>query len=117
VFGILHLIYPESVAALVPGFYPWPMFLAYFTGAAKIAAGVAIAAGVLARLAASLLALQYALYALTLHIPRQFMEQPAGYQPNGITSMFIAIAFCGVALIVAGSGAGSRTPPGDAASA
>jgi len=103
VFGVLHLIYPESVAALVPAFYPWPMFLAYFTGAAKIAAGIAIAANVLARLAATLIAVQYALYALTLHIPRQFIEQPAGHQPNGITSMFIAIAFCGVGLIVAGS--------------
>jgi uncharacterized membrane protein YphA (DoxX/SURF4 family) len=103
VFGVLHFIYAENVASLVPAFYPWPLFLAYFTGAAKAAAGLAITAGLVPRLAASLVAVQYGIYALTLHIPRQFMDQPAGYQPNGVTSMFVAIAFCGAALIVAGS--------------
>lgn len=103
VFGVLHFIYAENVASLVPAFYPWPLFLAYFTGAAKLAAGAAIAVGVLPRLAAIMVAIQYGVYALTLHIPRQFMDQPASYQPNGVTSMFVAIAFCGAALIVAGS--------------
>jgi uncharacterized membrane protein YphA (DoxX/SURF4 family) len=111
VFGVLHFIYAENVASLVPGFYPWPLFLAYFTGATKSVAGAAIALGVLPRLAAILVAVQYAVYAATLHIPRQFMDQPAGYQPNGITSLFVAVGFCGAALTVAGSlGPSERAP-------
>src|SRR5690606_15899698 len=42
VFGTLHLIYPESVAALIPPWYPFPMFLAYFTVFAQVAGGLAI---------------------------------------------------------------------------
>ena len=102
VFGILHFIYAENVASLVPSFYPAPLFLAYLTGAAKVAAGAAIATGVLSRLAATMVAVLYGTYALTLHIPRQFMDRPEGYRP-GATSMFIAVGFCGAALLVAGS--------------
>jgi uncharacterized membrane protein YphA (DoxX/SURF4 family) len=101
VFGVLHLIYGPSVASLIPTFYPFPLFLAYFTGAAKIAAGLAIASGWLSRLAAMLTALLYAIYALTLHIPRQFIGRPPAAQRAGSTSMFVAIAFCGAALMVA----------------
>ncbi|MPY88366.1 MAG: DoxX family membrane protein [Luteitalea sp.] len=111
VFGVLHFIYAENVASLVPSVYPWPLFLAYFTGAAKLAAGAAIAVGVLPRLAAIMVAILYGAYALTLHIPHQFMDQPVGYQPRGVTSMFVAIAFCGAALIVAGSLARQDQPP------
>jgi uncharacterized membrane protein YphA (DoxX/SURF4 family) len=103
VFGVLHLVYPDSVARLVPPMFPWPMFWAYFTGSANLAAGIAIVAGVLPRLAAYSAAAMYGTYALTLHIPRQFMDHPPGYQPGGATSTFIAIGFCGAALIVAGS--------------
>jgi uncharacterized membrane protein YphA (DoxX/SURF4 family) len=102
VFGVLHLIYGPSTAMLIPAFYPFPLFLAYFTGAAKIAAGAAIAFDRLSRLAALLTALLYAIYALTLHIPRQFIDRPPEAQRAGSTSMFVAIAFCGAALIAAG---------------
>jgi hypothetical protein len=44
----------------------------------------------------------YGTYAVTLHIPLQFTEQPVGYRA-GLTSMFVAIGFCGAGLIVAGS--------------
>jgi uncharacterized membrane protein YphA (DoxX/SURF4 family) len=111
VFGVLHFVYAENVASLVPGFYPWPLFLAYFTGATKSVAGLAITLGVLPRLAAILVAVQYAVYAATLHIPQQFMDHPDGYQPNGITSLLVAVGFCGAALIVAGSfGPPERAP-------
>lgn len=103
VFGVLHLIYGPGTARLIPAFYPFPLFLAYFTGAAKIAAGLAIALGRVPRIAAMLTALLYAIYALTLHIPRQFIGRPPDAQRAGSTSMFVAIAFCGAALIVAGA--------------
>lgn len=116
VFGILHLVYPESVAALVPPWYPWPMFWAYFTGLAMIGGGLAIATGVLARVAATLAGVMYGSWFLTLHIPRswcrawaacEFMggAAPVGLQGSrpGLTSLFVALGMCGSAWIVAGS--------------
>ncbi|MGH7638632.1 MAG: hypothetical protein ACREOK_13375 [Gemmatimonadaceae bacterium] len=103
VFGVLHFIYASNVASLIPAFYPFPLALAYITGAAKIAAGAAIVLGKVPRQAAGLTALLYGVYALTLHIPRQIMEPSWDAQRAGLTSMFVAIAFCGAALIVAGS--------------
>jgi uncharacterized membrane protein len=111
VFGVLHLIYPESIAALVPPWYPWPMFWAYFTGVAQVAAGVAIASGVSARPASILAGTMYGMWGLTLHIPRVwcrvavpcgFVDIPTGFAAarGGLTSLFVAFAMCGSAWIV-----------------
>lgn len=115
VFGVLHLVYPESVAGLVPPWYPWPMFWAYFTGLAQILGGAAIAIGILPRLAATLAGVMYGTWALTLHIPRswcrlfgpcELLDVPAvGLMDSraGLTSLFVAVAMCGAAWIVAGA--------------
>jgi uncharacterized membrane protein YphA (DoxX/SURF4 family) len=115
VFGILHFVYPDNVAALVETAViplPWPLFWAYFTGAGHFAAGVAIATGKLARLAAILAGVMYASWALTLHLPRvldnppaRTPEFPAGYggDRGEITSLFVCVAFWGAAWIVAAS--------------
>jgi uncharacterized membrane protein YphA (DoxX/SURF4 family) len=105
VFGILHFIYADSVAALValsPVPYPWPLFWAYLTGAGHLAAGLAIAAGVLPRLAAMLAGLMYAAWVFTLHLPR-IIDHPETYQGNRgeLTSLFVCAAFWGAAWIVA----------------
>jgi len=107
VFGILHFIYPESVAALValaPIPYPWPLFWAYLTGAGHCAAGVAIATGLLSRWAAIAAGIMYGTWALTLHLPR-IVDNPATYggDRGELTSLFVCVAFCGAAWIVAGS--------------
>lgn len=70
VFGLSHIVYADFTAAMVPAWMPWRLFWAYATGAAHIAAGLAIASGVLARLAASLLAAMCGLFVLLLHVPR-----------------------------------------------
>jgi uncharacterized membrane protein YphA (DoxX/SURF4 family) len=115
VFGILHFVYPDNVAALVETAViplPWPLFWAYFTGAGHFAAGVAIATGKLARVAAILAGVMYASWALTLHLPRvldnppaRTPEFPAGYggDRGEITSLFVCVAFWGAAWIVAAS--------------
>jgi uncharacterized membrane protein YphA (DoxX/SURF4 family) len=112
VFAVLHFIYPESVAALIPAWYPWPLLLAYLSGAGHLAAGVAIATGVWSRLAAIVAGFMFALWALTLHLPRviahpvaRSAENPAGYggdRPE-LTSFCVCIAFWGAAWIVAGT--------------
>jgi uncharacterized membrane protein YphA (DoxX/SURF4 family) len=110
VFGILHFVYPDSVAALVdlsPVSYPWPLFWAYLTGAGHFAAGVAIVSGVLPRLAALLAGVMYASWVFTLHLPR-IIDHPETYGGNRgeLTSLFVCTAFWGAAWIVAGVSAG-----------
>lgn len=113
VFGVLHFIYAEFTATIVPSWYPWPLFLVYLTGLGNIAAGIALTSGILPRLAAIFTGVMYGIYALTLHIPRSvstyipelFMDDPAALASAraGLTSLFVAIGMWATAWIVAGS--------------
>jgi uncharacterized membrane protein YphA (DoxX/SURF4 family) len=100
VFGALHFIYWQYVASVIPGWIPGsPVFWAYFTGCAHIAAGLAILSGIQARLAATLLGSMFTSWVVLLHVPRVFAH------PDHLsewTSLCVAIGLSGVAWMMAG---------------
>jgi uncharacterized membrane protein len=94
VFGISHFVYADFTAAMVPGWIPGKLFWAYATGLCHLAAGVAILAGRLARLAATLLAAMAGGFVLLLHLPRVIAAPENRME---WTMMFVALSIAGAA--------------------
>jgi len=69
-FGLAHFMYVDATAPLIPNWLPWHVGLAYLTGAAFIAAGIAVSVGVVAPLAAALSTMQMGLFGLVVWVPR-----------------------------------------------
>ena len=99
VFAVQHFMYAGFVATLVPAWIPGHLFWAYFTGLAFVAAALAIATKNMMRLAAMLLGTMFLLWVVLLHAPRV-----AGAPRNGdeVTSLFVAVAMCGLSFALAG---------------
>jgi uncharacterized membrane protein len=68
-FGVAHFLFLKETATLVPSWLPAPVAIAAFTGVAFLAAGVAILLNLWARLAATLSAIQIALFTLVVWVP------------------------------------------------
>jgi uncharacterized membrane protein len=96
--GLSHWVYTAESAKLVPAFLPWHVGLAHFTGAAYIAAGIAMLTGILARLAALLCALMMTLITLLVWIP-ELVKAPAARLPW--TAFVISWALAASAWVVA----------------
>jgi len=69
VFGLFHFMKGSEMGGYVPAWVPGGVFWVYFTGAAMLAAGIAIIAKKYAYWAGLGLALLLLLYNLTIHLP------------------------------------------------
>jgi uncharacterized membrane protein YphA (DoxX/SURF4 family) len=97
--GWLHLSGATGVARLVPSWIPGAIGWAYFTGVALVLGGVGFWIGRVRRLAAALSSRMIFLWVILLHIPSAVTS--SGFGSNATTATFEALAFSGLALIVA----------------
>jgi uncharacterized membrane protein len=97
VFGVNHLLVPETIAKLIPSWMPARLFLAWFTGFAFIAAGLCIVSRWQKQLAARMLGLMFFLWVALLHGPR-IAAHP--HHPAEWNSGLVALAMCGIAWIL-----------------
>ena len=101
-FGILHFLYAKDVADYVPAWVPARLFWAYFCGAALIGSGLAILLKIKSIPAATLLGIMIFIWVIILHIPRVVVS-PVAYMGSEVTSALIALAYSGIAFVIAGT--------------
>jgi uncharacterized membrane protein len=94
---VLHFIYAEFVAMLIPSWIPGAAFWTYFSAIALFAGGLGLLLPPTRRLAAALSGAMIFIWVLVLHIPRAVTMRSA----NETTAVFEALAFSGLTLIVA----------------
>jgi len=78
------------------------MFWVYFAGTALISSGLAIILKIWSGLAAALLGTMIFIWVITLHIPRVIVS-PIAYRGSEVTSALIALAYSGIAFVIAGA--------------
>jgi hypothetical protein len=101
-FGLIHVIYAKDVADYVPSWVPARLFWAYFCGAALLASGLAIILKMRPGTAAALLGTMIFIWFMVLHVPK-IIVSPAAYLGSEVTSALIALAYSGIAFVIAGA--------------
>jgi uncharacterized membrane protein len=91
-FGLAHFMYMDATAPLIPNWLPAHVALAYFTGGAFIAAGLAVAVGVLSRLAAALVTLQIGLFSVIVWMPRVWTGNLTAFQRGEVVATWVLMA-------------------------
>jgi uncharacterized membrane protein YphA (DoxX/SURF4 family) len=101
-FGIDHFLYAADVAGYIPDWVPFHIFWAYFAGFALIGSGVGIIVKIKPALSAVLLGIMIFTWFAILHIPRVLVS-PAAEMKGEVTSAFLALAYSGIAFVIAGN--------------
>lgn len=99
-FGIMHFLYTDHVATLMPVWFPDPIFWTYLSGVALISAGLAIVLKIRLGIISMLLCIMIFLWFVLLHVPRALAD-PFISRGNELSSAFDALAFSGTALVIA----------------
>jgi uncharacterized membrane protein len=101
-FGILHFLIAKDVATMIPSWIPYPVFWAYFAGTALMGSGIAIILKIRPGLMAALLGTMIFIWFIILHIPR-VVAAPSSDLEGEVTSAFLALAYSGIAFVIAGA--------------
>jgi hypothetical protein len=107
-FGIDHFLFANEAADYVPSWVPYHLFWMYFTGTVLIGSGLAIILKIKPGLVATLLGTMIFTWFIILHIPR-VIASPAAYIGSEVTSACIALAYSGIAFVIAGAGKRQQT--------
>jgi uncharacterized membrane protein len=99
VFAVQHFLYADFIATLVPAWIPFKLFWAYFIGVAFSLASISLLTNIKTRLASALLGFMFLFWVIFLHLPR--VAGATHIEPEK-TSMFIALAMCGIFFTIAG---------------
>jgi uncharacterized membrane protein YphA (DoxX/SURF4 family) len=100
-FSIDHFIYGKEAAGYIPSWIPNHVFWIYFAGVALLGSGIGILFGIRPRLMAALLGAMILIWVIILHIPKA-IASPGGDKGGEVTSAFLALAYCGIAFVIAG---------------
>jgi hypothetical protein len=106
VFGVDHFLGLAFIASLLPAWIPLHTFWVAFFGTVFIACAVGIGLGILERWSWIAIGLMFAIWVITLHIPRTvgFYHIPgATTDPDEWSSLFIAIGLWGGPWAIAAS--------------
>jgi hypothetical protein len=98
IFGVDHFLALIFIASLIPHWIPFHVFWVAFFGVAFVAAGLSIGLNILSRWGAAGLGLMFAIWVVTLHLPRVlglYGIPGATHNPNEWSSLLIAIALWG----------------------
>jgi uncharacterized membrane protein len=100
-FGADHFIYAKEASDYIPSWVPIHLFWMYFCGLALLASGIAILLNIKSRLAAALLGAMILIWVIILHIPKA-LAAPLAENGGEVVSAFLALAYCGIAFVIAG---------------
>jgi len=101
-FGILHFQFAKEASTMIPSWIPGHIFWIYFAGVALFGSGLAIILKIQTGLIAALLGTMIFIWFISLHIPR-VIASPAADMGDEITSALLALAYSGIAFVIAGS--------------
>ena len=98
VFCIQHIMYFDYILSLIPSWMPVRMLLDYVVVVAYLLCGISFVIGQRVGLAATWLGIMFFLWVLLLHAPRAIGKWNVETE---WTSLFVALAVCGVAFSMA----------------
>jgi len=101
-FGIDHFLYAKEAADYVPSWIPNHIFWIYFAGIPLVGSGIAIILKIKVRLIAALLGTMIFTWFIILHIPYVIASHFAD-TGGEVTSAFLALAYSGIAFVIAGA--------------
>lgn len=100
VFGVFHFVNADKMTGYIPAYLGMPAFWVYLTGAALVAAALAIMVGKWAQLAATLLGVMLLGFVLLIHLPGVLNPET---MMMAMPALLKDVALAGAAFLLAGS--------------